>query len=234
MSALIPKVSINNKTVYGFNSKEEFLDYIAEEKKILIALNAEKLNKNDDELNALINNNIGYCDGVGAVLALKLKGVNSTKIAGAEFWLDIIEHYNREKSFYLIGGKEEIIKKTVDKLKLDFPKINIVGYRNGYLRKGDEKKLINDFKDKKPSIIFIAMGSPKQEFLMNNFLNEYKALYMGLGGSFDVYSGAKKRAPKFFIKFGLEWLYRLLKEPHRIYRQLNIFKFAFKLIIGKT
>ena len=77
------------------------------------------------------------------------------------------------------------------------------------------------------------MGSPKQEFLMQKFLNEYPALYMGLGGSFDVYSGLKKRAPRFFIKFGLEWFYRLLKEPSRIFRQLDLIKFFFKIIFSK-
>lgn len=225
---------INNKRVYGFESKLDFLDFVENKKQILVALNAEKLDKNNEKLDSIINNNIGYCDGIGAVLALKLKGVKSIKIAGAEFWLDIIKRYYKDKSFYLIGSKEDVIKKTVEKLELDFPKINIVGYRDGYLKEGDEEVLINDFISKKPSVIFVAMGSPKQEFLMNKFLDEYKALYMGLGGSFDVYSGSKKRAPKIFIKLGLEWFYRLLKEPHRIYRQLNIFKFAFKLIVGKT
>ena len=121
----------------------------------------------------------------------------------------------------------------MSELKKQFKNINIVGFRNGYLKLGDEKILIQDFKEKKPDVIFIAMGSPKQEFLMRDFMNEYEALYMGLGGSFDVYSGLKKRAPRIFINLGLEWFYRLLKEPTRISRQLNLVKFLYKIVFIK-
>ena len=90
-----------------------------------------------------------------------------------------------------------------------------------------------NFIKKKPDVIFIAMGSPKQEFLMRDFLKKYNALYMGLGGSFDVYSGVKKRAPKIFINLGLEWLYRLLKEPTRFSRQTSLVKFFLKILFDK-
>ena len=225
---------INSKKIHAFKSKEEFLEYIRNERKILIALNAEKLTKCDEELNLIINENIGYSDGVGAVLALKKRGIESIKIAGAEFWLDIIKEFSDSKSFYLIGSNEHVIEKTVTKLKDEFKTINIVGFRNGYLKPGDEEILIEEFKDKKPDVIFIAMGSPKQEFLMRDFMQNYQALYMGLGGSFDVYSGLKKRAPKIFINLGLEWLYRLLKEPTRISRQINLIKFFFKITFNKN
>mgnify|MGYP003626309770 FL=1 len=224
---------INSKKIHAFKSKDEFLGYIKNQKKILIALNAEKLIKCDEELNTIVNENIGYPDGVGAVLALKRKGIQSVKIAGAEFWLDIIENFLDSKSFYLIGSGEEVINTTVTKLKEDYKNVNIVGFRDGYLNPGDAQILIEDFKRKKPDVIFVAMGSPKQEFLMRNFMLEYKALYMGLGGSFDVYSGLKKRAPKIFINLGMEWLYRLLKEPTRISRQINLVKFFFNIILDK-
>tara|TARA_R110000744_G_scaffold131138_1_gene239151 strand:- start:1257 stop:1961 length:705 start_codon:yes stop_codon:yes gene_type:complete len=224
---------INSKKIHAFKSKDEFLGYIKNQKKILIALNAEKLIKCDEELNTIVNENIGYPDGVGAVLALKRKGIQSVKIAGAEFWLDIIENFLDSKSFYLIGSGEEVINTTVTKLKEDYKNVNIVGFRDGYLNPGDDQILIEDFKRKKPDVIFVAMGSPKQEFLMRNFMLEYKALYMGLGGSFDVYSGLKKRAPKIFINLGMEWLYRLLKEPTRISRQINLVKFFFNIILDK-
>jgi len=224
---------VNSKTIHAFKSKKEFLGFIRNQKKILIALNAEKLIKDDDELTNIINENIGYPDGIGAVLALKRKGTQSIKIAGAEFWLDIVENFSDTKSFYIIGSNEDVIVKTVSKLKKQFKNIKIVGFRNGYLKLGDEKILIQDFKEKKPDVIFIAMGSPRQEFLMRDFMNEYEALYMGLGGSFDVYSGLKKRAPQIFINLGLEWFYRLLKEPTRISRQLNLVKFLYKIVFIK-
>ena len=157
----------------------------------------------------------------------------AAKIAGAEFWLDIIKAYHQQKSFYFIGSSESVIRKTITTLKKDFPTLKIQGYRNGYLKEGDKKLLLDDFYEKKPDVVFVAMGSPKQEFLMQEFYTQYPALYMGLGGSFDVYSGLKKRAPKLFIQLALEWFYRLLKEPTRISRQFNLIKFFFKIIFGK-
>lgn len=224
---------INGKRIFAFNNKEQFLDYIDDKKQILIALNAEKLNKQNKELDDIINLNIGYPDGIGAVFALKRKGVDSIKIAGAEFWLDIIRRFELEKSFYIVGASQEVIDQTIEKLKTDFPKINISGYRNGYLQEGDDKFLIEDIIKTKPDVVFVAMGSPKQELLMDSSIKKYPALYMGLGGSFDVYTGRIKRAPVLFQKLGLEWFYRLLKEPTRWRRQLNLGQFLLKLIFNK-
>ncbi len=224
---------INNKRAYAFQSKDEFLDYIKDEKKILVALNAEKLNINNNNLTKIINENIGYADGVGAVWALKRKGLDSIKIAGAEFWLDVIERFQQEKLFYFIGSTDEVIGSTIIKLKKKFPHINIKGFRNGFLKEGDKEILLQEFKELKPEVIFVAQGSPRQEILMDFFLKEYPALYMGLGGSFDVYCGLKKRAPKIFINLGLEWFYRLLKEPSRFRRQLNLFNFGLKILSNR-
>ncbi|NNE03757.1 MAG: WecB/TagA/CpsF family glycosyltransferase [Eudoraea sp.] len=221
---------ILNKRIFAFESKEEFLTYVSGKTGILIALNAQKLNKSNSKLEEIINENIGYPDGVGAVLALKQKGIKSRKIAGAEFWLDIVRKYHEERSFYLLGGSQEVIEKTVNDLKEQFPAINIKGYRNGFMGPGEKEKLLDQFRISQPDIIFVAMGSPRQEFLMDELLNEYPALYMGLGGSFDVYSGNKKRAPKLFIKLGLEWFYRLLQEPSRWRRQLAYFVFFWRMI----
>ena len=224
---------INNKRTFGFKNKEQFLSLIKDEKVILIALNAEKLNTTNARLDALINDNIGYPDGIGAVWALKRKGLNSTKIAGAEFWLNIISKFQQSKSFYLIGASQEVIEKTVTKLNSDFPDINLKGYRNGFLKDNDKQEIIKDLKEKKPDIVFVAMGSPKQEFLMEEFMKSHPALYMGLGGSFDVYSGLKKRAPKIYQNLGLEWFYRLLKEPTRVSRQVSLVKFFFRIIFDR-
>ena len=123
---------------------------------------------------------------------------------------------------------------TVEKLKTKFPEINIKGFRNGFIKTGEEKNnLIKDVSQKKPDVVFVAMGTPKQEFLMEEMLSHHSALYMGLGGSFDVYSGNKMRAPDFFINNWLEWLYRLLKEPTRYKRQLVLVKFFFLILFRK-
>lgn len=236
MNGKINKVEyriIGNKRVFAFGSKEEFLTFLYGQNVILIALNAEKLNSSDEELDTLINSNIGYPDGIGAVWALRRKGLKAIKIAGAEFWLDIVGKYYQQKSFFFIGSSQEVIEITIAKLKKEFPRLNIVGYRNGFLGAGEKEALLEEFHLNKPDVVFVAMGSPKQEFLMRFFLQEYPALYMGLGGSFDVYSGTKNRAPRIFIKLGLEWLYRLLKEPTRISRQISLVIFFFKVIVRK-
>ena len=166
-------------------------------------------------------------------MALKSKGLEAVKIPGSEFWLDIVKKYEKEKSFYILGSTQEVIENTVKKLKVEFPLIEIVGYRDGFLKDNDKEKLKEILLSLKPDVVFVAQGSPRQEFLMEELFTVHPALYMGLGGSFDIYGGNKKRAPRFFLDFHLEWLYRLLKEPTRIGRQLNLIKFIILLKFGK-
>lgn len=224
---------INNYKINAFKSKDDFLNQIKDEKKILIAMNAEKILKDDERLKNIINTNIGYPDGIGAVMALRQKGLDAIKIPGSEFWLDIIKRFEKQKSFYLVGSTSEVIESTVAKLRKEFVEVNIVGYRNGFLKDIDKETLKETLIVLKPDVIFIAQGSPRQEFLMEELMQVHPALYMGLGGSFDIYGGNKKRAPKIFLDLHLEWLYRLLKEPTRVGRQLNLVKFLFLLKMGK-
>ena len=226
-------IKINGVKTTAFNSKEEFLDFINDKKNILIAINAEKILKEDERLKNIINQNIGYPDGVGAVMALKKKGLNAIKIPGSEFWLDIINKYQNEKSFYLIGTTTEVIENTVKKLKLEYPNINILGYQNGFIDEKQKIELKEKLQNLKPDVVFVAQGTPRQEFLMDELIKIHPALYMGLGGSFDIYGGDKKRAPKIFLNLHCEWLYRLLKEPTRFGRQLVLVKFLILLKLGK-
>ena len=182
-----------------------------------------------------MTNNIGYCDGVGVVKALKQLGIkNVVKIAGCELWLKLIERYHSNKSFYLVGGKQNVIDDTISKLRTEYPDINIVGYRNGYLKEENaEEKLIEDIARKKPDVVFVAMGSPKQELLMERIQKCHAAIFQGLGGSFDVYTGHVQRAPKWWVDHNLEFAYRLIKEPKRIKRQIHLVKYAYWLITKK-
>ncbi|MFA5502599.1 MAG: WecB/TagA/CpsF family glycosyltransferase, partial [Sulfurovaceae bacterium] len=215
---------VNHYKIHAFKDRNQFLGQISDEHKILVAMNAEKILKDDERLREIVNRNIGYPDGIGAVMALRQKGLDAVKIPGAEFWLDIIGRYKDEKSFYLLGSSQEVIEETVAKLRGEFPDVKITGYRNGYLKPEDIATLKQDLADTKPDVVFVAQGSPRQEFLMEELMAVHPALYMGLGGSFDVYCGLKKRAPKIFINLGLEWFYRLLKEPTRIGRQMVLGK----------
>ncbi len=222
---MIQSAIINGYKIHAFSSKASLLSYIKEEKKILVAMNAEKISKKNNRLREIVNRNIGYSDGVGAVMALRQNELKSMKIAGSEFWLDIVQHYHHERRFYLIGSTSNVIHHTVERLKREFPQIQIVGYRDGFLKREDKIALIQDLKRTKPDIVFVAQGSPRQEFLMNELLHAHPALYMGLGGSFDIYAGVKQRAPRLFLNYHLEWFYRLLKEPTRIGRQITLIKF---------
>ena len=230
---MIKKTFIRGVQTYAFTDRDKLLDLIKNQKKILVAINAEKILKDNSKLKEIINRNIGYPDGTGAVMALYRKGFKSVKIPGAELWLDIIRRFQHDKSFYLLGSSQEVIDATVEKLKKEFPSLKLVGYRNGFLDEKDKEKLQHILIDKKPDIVFVAQGSPRQEFLMDELIKIHPALYMGLGGSFDVYSGFKERAPKIFLKLQLEWLFRLLKEPTMFRRELVLVKFLLLLILGK-
>jgi UDP-N-acetyl-D-mannosaminouronate:lipid I N-acetyl-D-mannosaminouronosyltransferase len=233
------KIKINNIYCFAPPSRIELIDYALKNKSILIAVNAEKILNSPLETQNIINRNIGYPDGIGAIWALNKRGVkNAIKIPGCELWLDIIKLNYSEEKFYLVGSKEEIIQQTITKLQLDFPSIKIVGFRNGYINTDEEKHLlINDIVEKKPGIVFVAMGSPKQELIMEELSNKHKAVYQGLGGSFDLYVGNVKRAPDWWIKiFKWEGLYRSLSDFTNIKRwkrQHIIFKFMWRLWTNK-
>ena len=233
---MIEPVLIRGVQVYPFTSGKELVDFVTDKKTVLIAINAEKVVHATKASRKFISENIGYADGAGVVYALKRKIAKQShvvKIAGCELWLDIINLTQQSKSFYLIGAKEEVIQETVSKLKRKFDGISIVGYRNGYLRNDDElKELSDDIQAKKPDVVFVAMGSPKQEQVILELQAHHKALYAGLGGSFDVYTGKVDRAPEWFIRHNLEWAYRLMRQPARIKRQIYLFRFAKWLILN--
>lgn len=230
------RVELNGVKVHPFKSFDELLNYVTGRKGILVAINAEKILHATDQTRSIINRNIGYCDGIGAVMALNKRGYKDVaKIPGCELWLKIISAlYKEGKSFYLVGGKQEVIEATVAKLKEEFVGINISNYRDGYIKSDEEKQLlIEDIADKKPDVVFVAMGSPKQELLMEEMSQQHQAIYQGLGGSFDVYTGAVERAPEWWVKHNLEWAYRLIKQPSRIKRQIHLVRFWFLVKFGK-
>lgn len=229
-------VTVNGVNIHPFQSFNDLLEYVSGKKGILVAINAEKILHATDQTRNIINRNIGYCDGIGAVMALKKHGYKDVaKIPGCELWLKIIAStYKEGKTFYLVGSKQEVIEATVAKLKEEFPGINIVNYRNGYINSDEEKQsLLDDIATKKPDVVFVAMGSPKQELLMEEMSERHPAIYQGLGGSFDVYTGRVERAPKWWVDHNLEFAYRLIKQPSRIKRQIHLVKFLILLKLGK-
>lgn len=230
------RISLNGVKVNPFTSFTQLLDYVKHRKGILIAINAEKILHATDQTRDIINRNIGYCDGIGAVMALKKHGYKGVvKIPGCELWLKIIAAlYPEKKTFYLVGSKQEVIEQTVAKLRTEYLGIRIVNYRNGYIKTEEEKQeLLDDIAEKKPDVVFVAMGSPKQELLMEEMYERHPAIYQGLGGSFDVYTGNVKRAPKWWVEHNLEFAYRLIKQPSRIKRQIHLVRFLLMVKLGR-
>lgn len=229
-------VAIKGINVYNFSSADELIDHAVSNPAILVAVNAEKVVNAGEELIGIINRNIGYCDGAGAVKALHFKGHReAVRIPGCELWLQIIERLHGEKSFYFVGAKPGIVEEVVEKLRDSYPDIRIAGYRNGYIPdEAAREALITDIAEKRPDVVFVAMGSPKQEILMADMQSRHpKAIYQGLGGSFDVYTGHQQRAPEWWRKHGLEFLYRFYATPKRIPRIKSYILYALRLYTGQ-
>ncbi|SHJ59995.1 N-acetylglucosaminyldiphosphoundecaprenol N-acetyl-beta-D-mannosaminyltransferase [Clostridium amylolyticum] len=193
-----------------------------------IALNNSKLLSNFKSENTII-----IPDGVGVVIASKMvRNTVKEKIAGIEVMQDILDYSNRNsKSVYLLGATQDTVEALKQKLNIIYKGINICGIRNGYFNKSQEDEVINDIIKKKPFALFVAMGCPRQEEFIINTMDRIECkIMMGVGGSFDVISGRTKRAPKWMINIGLEWLYRIVKEPWRIKRLSVIPFFILKVL----
>lgn len=230
------QVSVCGINLNAFASRSELIDYAFKKKGILVAVNAEKTINADNTLRTIINDNIGYCDGAGAVKAAHRKGAkDAIRIPGCELWLDIVARFAPQgKRFYLVGARQEVIEGTVGTLRSRFPGINIAGFRNGFIKTDAERAaLIDDIARTAPDIVFVAMGSPKQEILMSEMKLRHTALYQGLGGSFDLLMGNFKRAPRIIQRLGGEWLWRFVAQPTRIKRITPYLRFAGRLYTGR-
>ena len=222
-------IIIKGLKVYPFHSMDELVKRCSSEKKLVLSVNAEILMRADDEMKTIINDHIGYADGVGTVKALRRKGSkNVRRIPGCELWIELIKKYGDERKFFLCGSTSEVIGQVVRKLQEEYPHLQIVGYRDGFFQGEEEFKQLEEVLIKEaPDFVFVATGFPFQEKLMARLWGKYPATYLSLGGSFDVYAGTVKRAPRFFQRLGLEWFYRLIKQPVRIKRQSVLVRFVW-------
>ena len=170
-------------------------------------------------------------DGIGVVRACeKLKIDDVSKIPGVDIAMNLLKYGNElHKTIYLFGSKEEVVKMMVDKLNNEYPLLEVVGYSDGYVENKD--KVFKDIIEKQPDIVLVALGIPMQEKLIGKYFSQAKkGIYIGVGGSFDVISGYKKRAPRIFQKLNLEWFYRIVTEPSRLKRFYhNNIKFLFEI-----
>lgn len=169
-------------------------------------------------------------DGIGTIIASKIcREEIKEKIAGIEV-MDMLLNYcdRNEKTIYLVGAKENVINKCSKNIRIMHPKLSILGYNNGFFDMESCENLIVDIKKSKPFALFVAMGTPKQEMFIERYKNMLPcSIFMGVGGSFDIIAGVSKRAPKWIINLGLEWFYRVVREPKRIKRLRLVPRFIF-------
>ena len=201
--------------------------------------------KDDGKLKNLINNgDMITADGIGLIYASRIKKKPlKERVTGYHLSIKLLEIANDNNySLYLLGGKEGIARMAAENIRKDYPNVKIAGYHHGYFKgshRGNENhieeiKIIEEINNSNPDIIFLGLGFPNQENWIDANKDKIKArVIIGNGGVIDILSGTIKDTPEIYRKVGLEWLYRLIKNPSRIKRQLVIPKFMFEVIFGK-
>lgn len=213
-----------------------------------VVVNVAKLvfAQKDKELKDIINAcPLINVDGAGVILGAKFLGIDiPERVAGIDLMDKLIE-YSAQRGYrpYFFGAKEEIVKKVVEIYQEKYPNLNIAGYRNGYYTDSEEAELVENIKNSKADILFVAMGSPKKEIFLSKYSKIMEVPFtMGVGGSFDVVAGKVKRAPVWMQKLHSEWLFRLIQEPKRMWKRYfttnsiflgMVLKARFKKLINK-
>ena len=200
---------------------EEAIEYAKTISGQVVTINPEMINnavQNPEFAEILNNAELVIPDGIGVQIGLKILGYNVRRIAGIEFSRRMIEECAKsEQSVALVGAKPEIVQKAKENLEHEIQGLYVTYAHDGYFKDDDE--ILNELKIRQPRLVLCALGSPKQEeFILKAKKLLPDALFVGVGGSFDVWSGVVERAPEIYQKLGLEWLYRTVKEPKRFKR----------------
>ncbi len=194
----------------------------------------EVARKDNEYRNILNSSDIVTPDGIGIVYASKfLRGNIKERAAGFDIVCGIIEELNkRDGSVFLFGSKPGVAEDAANNLKNKYPNLKIAGCRNGYFK--EDSDIIEEIQNASPDLLLVCLGAPKQEkwiFKNKDILNA--KILVGAGGTLDVLAGNVKRAPDIFIKLGMEWFYRLVKEPKRIGRMAKLPLFLLDVIVKK-
>ena len=205
----------------------------------VIAVNPEKIIKAQTDpalLGRLRNAGLLIPDGIGVVAAAKILGLaRMERVPGSELMPAICERAAlKGYKVFLFGASPETNMRAVEVLRERYPEIQIVGCQDGYVKDQAMMQLIERINASQAEILFIALGSPKQELWMEEYLPQLKVkVCQGVGGTFDVIAGHVKRAPLVFRKMHLEWFYRLASQPKRILRQSALPKFVLQVLRRK-
>lgn len=220
--------------IFAANMDECLEVVLSKEKVHIVSGNPEVLytGLNDKNLfdNFTSDKSLIIPDGVGVQISAKiLKTPVEEKIAGIELMKKILEKCEDSgEGIYLLGASEENLKACVANILRDYPRINISGYHNGFFDLDNPREILEEIKEKKPMAVFVAMGCPRQEKFIVRYMDELPCkIFMGVGGSFDVIGEKVNRAPRWMIDIGMEWAYRVAKEPWRIKRLGSIPKFIW-------
>ena len=204
-----------------------------------VVVNVDKIVKasRDPVLRNIINGcDLINADGMPVVWASRLLGKPlKERVTGVDLFESLMER-SAEKGWrvFLLGAREEVVSRVAQIYPARYPGLTIAGYRNGYWKPEDEAGVANAIAATRPDILFVAISSPKKE----NFLARYQAAMkipfaMGVGGTFDVAVGLVRRAPVWMQKAGLEWFYRFLQEPRRMFRRYFIDDMAFVALFAR-
>lgn len=231
---------MNKENILGFDVctissgkllNEIFNDYNKNIQNFIVNINPEIIvhnYENEDFKKKLNSQKYQIPDGIGVILASKMKkGRLKRRITGIDFMYKICKKYAKMPAkIFLYGAKPGVAEAAKKELEKRYQGINIIGVCDGYIDEAEAVKIISDAS---PDILFIGTGSPKQENFILNYKDKLTSvkIFMPVGGSFDVVSNNLKRAPSWMIRHNMEWLYRLIKQPNRIFRQVKLIKFIF-------
>jgi N-acetylglucosaminyldiphosphoundecaprenol N-acetyl-beta-D-mannosaminyltransferase len=176
-------------------------------------------------------------DGIGIVWAAKiLFGARLERIPGSEFFFDICRLAEENgSSIFIYGAKEESNRAAVNRLKNQFHCLKVAGRCNGYISNAEMPALISRINKSRAEVLFLALGSPRQECWFAKYCSELKYIKVCqcIGGTLDTIAGNVRRAPEIWQKHSLEWLYRLITQPGRIRRQMRLPLFVYEVLLAK-
>lgn len=193
-----------------------------------VVINALKVNlmESDPELRKIVNDcPLINADGASILWAAKKLGIPLTeRVTGIDLFLELVKTA-AEKGYkiYLFGAKKEVVEKVRDIFRQQYPKLQIAGWRDGYFTPEQEPQIVADMAASGADMMFVAFSSPKKEYWVHKYLHQLNIPFvMGVGGSFDVVAGVTKRAPELWQKLGMEWFYRFIQEPRRLWQRYAV------------